>query len=131
MKRRYSSDFSPPAPMLPLIVRSHVGGSGKSVEGKLDSGADICAIPDDLVAELDLPPIRQVRAVGYDGSRHEVFLFHCELELAGQRFPHVEAVATRRRYAIIGRNVLEGLVARLDGPRRMLTVTLARRRTKN
>jgi predicted aspartyl protease len=117
--------------MLPVVVRSHVGAGGKSMEGKIDSGEDICAIPEDLVAELDLPPVRQVRAAGYDGTHHEVLLFHCELELAGQRFPPVEAVATRRRYAIIGRIVLEGLVARLDGPQRMLTVALARRRTKN
>ena len=39
----------------------------------------------------------------------------------------VEAVATRRPYAIVGRNVLRSLVLRVHGPREELELTTARR----
>ena len=130
MKRRYSSAFSPPAPMIPIVVKAPEGSESRTIEGKIDSGADICALPEEVVAELDVPPVRVVRAAGFDGGPREALLYHCALEVAGRRFSHVEALATRRRYAILGRNVLSELVTTLDGPRRMLTVTTGSRRRK-
>jgi hypothetical protein len=116
--------------MLSIVVKSPLGSESRSIEGKVDSGADICALPEGLVAELDMPPVRIVRAAGFDGGPREAVLYHCALEVAGRRFPHVEALATRRSYAILGRNVLADLVTTLDGPRSTLTVTVARGRRK-
>ena len=130
MKRRYSIDFSPPAPMVPVQVSSPLGTERRLLEGKVDSGADLCAVPEDVIGELDVPPLRVVRAAGFDGGFREVLLYHCELEVAGRRFPHVEALATRRRYAIIGRNVLNALVTKLDGPKVTLTVTTPKARSR-
>lgn len=124
MKRAYSRDFSPPAPMLALVVRSPGGTETRHIEGKLDTGADICALPDSVIADLDLPPVRTVRAAGFGGVLQEVLLFHVDLEVAGRRSKHVEALSTRRPYAIIGRNILQQFAIRLDGPKSTLTVTL-------
>src|SRR5687768_14740913 len=106
MKRAYSRDFSPPAPMLPLVVRSPGGPETRHIEGKIDTGADICALPDSVIADLDLPPVRSVRAASFGGVLQEALLFHVDLEIAGRRSKHVEALSTRRPYAIIGRNIL-------------------------
>jgi predicted aspartyl protease len=130
VKRRYSRDFSPPAPTVPVVVRLPRGGESRELEGKIDSGADVCAIPEDVIAELDLPPVRIVRAAGFGGVLQDAILHHCAIELPGRRFDHVEALGTHRRYAIIGRNVLRELVVRLDGPGSMLSVTAPRSRSR-
>ena len=116
--------------MLPVVISAPSGTEKKALEGKVDSGADLCAVPEDVIAELDAPPIRIVRAAGFDGTHREAMLYDCALEVAGQRFPHVEALATRRRYAIIGRKVLRALIVKLDGPKSSLTVMLGRPRNK-
>jgi hypothetical protein len=76
VRRAYSRDFSPPAPIVPIL------------------------------------------------DTQEALLYHCAIELAGCRVEHLETLATRRRYAIIGRNFLRHVVLRLDGPRRTLTLTI-------
>jgi hypothetical protein len=80
---------------------------------------------------LDLSPVRSVRAAGFSGELTETLLYHCALEFAGHRFEHLEALATRRRYAIIGRNALREVIVRLDGPASVLSVDIfsKRRRT--
>jgi predicted aspartyl protease len=87
------------------------------VEGKIDTGSDLCTVPERLIAGLDLPPVRTVRAVGFAGTGHEVVVYRADFELDGLRVRHVEAIATQRPYALLGRNLLRYLVVRLDGPR--------------
>jgi predicted aspartyl protease len=130
MKRSYSTAFVPPAPVLSMAVTTPFGKASVSLEGKLDSGADICALPETVIAELDLPPVREVRASGFSGVLEATLLYRCAVELGGRRFENVEALATRRRYAILGRNVLRHLVAKLDGPRAELTLSLSSARSK-
>lgn len=126
MKRVYSRDFVPPAPMLALVVSAPSGREGVSLEGKVDSGADTCALPESVIDALDLPPVREVRAAGFFGVLEPSLLYRCALVIAGQRYEHIEALATRRHYAIVGRNVLSRLVVKLDGPRETLTLTFPR-----
>jgi len=109
--------------MLPVVIAVPGGLEQRRLEGKIDSGADICAVPEDIIAELDLPPVRSVRAAGFGGVLQDATLYHFALEVAGRRYDHVEALATRRGYAIIGRNVLKSMVVKLDGPKGVLTVT--------
>ena len=123
MNRRYSSNFTPPAPMVPLAVGVPGGPDERHIEGKMDSGADLCALPEDLIVELDLAPVRVVRAAGFGQPHQDALLYHCALRFAGWEFEHVEALATRRPYALIGRNVLRHLVVKLDGPKSVLTIT--------
>jgi len=65
LKRALSRAFDPPAPMVPVRQRAPDGSESVTVEGKLDTGADLCAIPDPHIAELSLPPVRTalVRAI--------------------------------------------------------------------
>lgn len=128
MRRTYSREFFPPAPVVPILVSAPNEVGGRTIEGKLDSGADLCALPEDVIAELDLAPVRAVRAAGFAGTLQDAILYHCAIELAGYRFEHLEALPTRRRYAILGRNLLRHVVVRLDGPRSTLTLTIPGRR---
>lgn len=123
MKRLYGRAFDPPAPVVPVRLRAPGQPDAAHADGTIDSGSDLCAIPDRLVAALDLPPVRSVRARGFAGAPVEVPVYRVDLEVDGFAFPRVEALPTARPYVLVGRNVLRRLVVRLDGPRELL-VTL-------
>ena len=87
MKRALSRLFDPPAPMVPVRVRAPGGLDAVEVEGKLDTGADLCAVPERHVVELALPPVRTVRAAGFLGSMQEVIVYRLEIHARSQGSP--------------------------------------------
>jgi predicted aspartyl protease len=106
--------------MIPVRVRAHDAHAGWSLTGKLDSGADLCGLPRDLLERASLPPLRAVRATGFTGDVTEVLLYRVDIEIDGAWIDGVECIATRRPYVIVGRNALAAFVLRLDGPRERL-----------
>jgi predicted aspartyl protease len=124
MKRALSRDFDPPAPVVPTRIRAPGGLDAVAVEGKLDTGADLSAVPECFIAELDLPPVRTVRAAGFMGDLRDVLIYRVDVQIGDMTFLHIEALSTRRPYVILGRNVLRRLVMRLDGPRERLEIRL-------
>jgi predicted aspartyl protease len=130
MKRRYSTAFDPPAPVLRVVARAPQGSDARRLEGKVDTGSDICALPEFVMEELDPLPVRIVRAAGFSGSPVEMVVYRVDLEVEGMAFSRVEALSTRRSYAIIGRNVLRRLILTLNGPRNELVLRLPRATTK-
>lgn len=127
MRRALSRDFHPPAAMVPLRLRAPGGTEQAAVEGKIDTGADICAVPEGTIVDLDLPPTRVVRAAGFGGEPAEAIVYRVDLVLDGTTFHRMEALATRRHYAIVGRNVLSRLVLKIDGPGERLELKVAGR----
>ena len=120
MRRRFSHAFEPPAPVVTVRLRTPGGHQGAVLDGKIDTGADLCGIPEQVVIDLDLPPVRSVRAAGFAGASHDVVVYRVDVELDGMIFPRVEALAIGRPYVLVGRNVLRALVVRFDGPREQL-----------
>ena len=128
MRRAYSRAFDPPAQVVPLRLRAPGQVDVAHAEGKLDTGSDLCAVPERIVAALDLPPVRSVRALGFAGAIQDVTVYRVDVEIDGFVFPRIEAVATARAYALIGRNILRRLLLRLDGPRGQLDIRRPRLR---
>lgn len=126
MKVAYDSSFSPPAAVVDVTVRAHDGTRGIELCGKLDTGADVCAIPSHLVSELALFPERTVRAAAFFGNFEEVLVYRVDLEIAAQRLELVDALVTARPYVIVGRNALARFVCTFDGPRAVLTLRTPR-----
>jgi predicted aspartyl protease len=122
VKRRFDRAFDPPAPMAPLRLRAPSGLDAAELNGKIDTGADLCAVPELHIEQLDLPAVRTVRAAGFSGALQEVVVYRVDLEIDGLCFERIEAVATKRPYAIVGRNVLRRLVVRFDGPSEQLEI---------
>jgi predicted aspartyl protease len=131
MKRSYSDAFNPPAPVLRVVARAPLGADARRLEGKVDTGSDICALPEYVIEALDPSPVRLVRAAGFSGAPIEMVVFRVDLEVEGRPFVRVEALATRRPYAIIGRNVLRSLVITLNGPRSELDLQAPRVATQS
>ena len=128
MKLALSRALNPPAPMVPVIVGAPKGIDMVALEGKLDTGADLCAVPDHLVMDLNLPPLRTVRAAGFLTGVQEVIVYGIGLTIDKMEFPYVEAIITRRPYVIVGRNVLRRLVMHMDGPAERLELRRPRER---
>jgi predicted aspartyl protease len=126
MKRSYSIAFNPPAPVLRVVARAPRGADARPLEGKVDTGSDICALPQHVIDELDPSPVRIVRAAGFAGTPMEMVVFRIDLEVEGTWFERIEALATRRPYAIVGRNVLKSLIVTLHGPRSEIELRSAR-----
>jgi predicted aspartyl protease len=122
MRRAYSRSFDPPAPVVSLRLKAPGGTEVRSIDAKIDSGADLCCVPEHLVRALDLPPVRIVRAAGFAGAAREAVVFRVDIEIHGLEFPRAETLAFSRPYALVGRNVLRHVVVRLDGPKAQLDV---------
>ena len=127
MRRGYSRAFDPPAPVVRVRLRTPGRAEAAEADAKIDTGSDLCAVPERLLATLDLPPVRAVRVVGFAGTAREAVVYRVDLEIDGLVFPRVEALATGRPYALVGRNVLRRLVLRLDGPKEQLDLRGPRR----
>ena len=120
MRRRFSHAFEPPAPVVPVRLCTPGTHASVALDGKVDTGADLCGVPEQLVIDLDLPPVRSVRAAGFAGAPYDVVVYRVDVEIDGLVFPRVEALAIGRSYFLVGRNVLRTLVVRLHGPREQL-----------
>jgi len=124
VRRSYDRGFHPPAPVLEATVHGPDGRSRK-IRAKLDTAADVSGLPRELVDELALPPARRVRTTTFRGEPAQARLHRGDVVVAGRRFVQVEWLPIARPYALLGRDVLNDLVVRLDGP--ALTTEVLRR----
>jgi predicted aspartyl protease len=112
----YDVGFHPPAPFLDVRVFNPVDSSKVvSRRGKLDTGADFCAIPDALIDLLELLPEDTVITRGYNHETKVCDVFRVSLEVAGQQFENIAVIATPREDVLIGRDVLNHFVITLNG----------------
>lgn len=128
MKGRFAYDdsYEPPAPVLPLRVARPGGGEAVLLPGLLDTGADCTLVPAGIARRLRLPTVDRVEITGVGGSVRRVPVHAAFIETAGLRV--LARVVAFEHEAIVGRDLLNHLVALLDGPRRRLALGPAVRR---
>jgi predicted aspartyl protease len=113
----YDDRFAPPAPALTIGLSSvHALDRVVPLMALLDTAADICALPDRLIEELELPPVEETVVVGFAEQPIPALVYLLAIHVAGVRLYPARAVAHRADYALLGRNVLNSLHVRLDGP---------------
>ncbi len=113
MRHRYTDqNLSPAAMLLPVKIWSGGREGEWAVTGKLDTAADMTAIPRDLPGPEGVPRFatRRIRQTGRVESTYLV-----EVELDGQVYS-IEAVGHGATYALIGRDILNELKLIADGP---------------
>lgn len=122
MKIDYNRSVSPPAPFLPIAVaHPHRPAALQRLPAKLDTAADITALPTTQVLALGLPQRRLLEVVGYDSRPMAVPTHDAILEVADFRV-RLEVVAITEDHALLGRDVLNLLRLLLDGPALWLEV---------
>lgn len=113
----YDQSIEPPAPFLDVLVH-HPRSPERSrrVPAKLDTGADLSAIPQTVADELELLAARTILAETYDGwYSGKCRTYFITLEAAQARF-RLEVILIPEKYALLGRDVLNHFYAYLNGP---------------
>lgn len=110
----YSTRYAPPAAVLPL----QVGRPGEPpvvlLPALIDTGADTSVLPAGLAAQLNLTRIGRAAITGFAGHPRALSVYAAEIRVGGHR-SIIEAVSYGDE-ALIGRDLLNRMVTRLDGP---------------
>ncbi len=114
---QYDKTVTPPAPFLDVLLRSPTNAAlAITVPAKIDTAADITAIPETALESLRLQAGDEIPVSGYDGRLATVHTYFVILEVAQARFRIAEVVVTPERYALLGRDVLNHFYTHLHGP---------------
>lgn len=121
----YTESFSPPAPVLPIEI--FVPGEPQQrvqVDAKLDTAADISAIPLSVVNEWGLEPVSEVVVAGYSAETAVLSTYTVGLELPKARVRHIEVIVIPDSCALLGRDVLNHFNINLNGPDLIFEITV-------
>lgn len=110
----------PPAPVVEVAVRPLYGGPAYQGPALMDTGATCCLVPRSFIEERRWR-CRGVRRVLTPTGVREMLVYAVALEAFSRQWD-VEAIASERPYAIIGRRVLNELKLLLDGPQGVFSV---------
>ena len=111
----YNRNVEPPAPFLDVVAEHPTTGQQLTLPAKVDTGADISALPVIAVDQLRLRPIRSISVEGYDSKPSSVSTYAVTLNVAHAHF-QMEVIVITEPYVLLGRDVLNYFYARLDGP---------------
>jgi predicted aspartyl protease len=113
----YARDVDPPALFLNVLIHPpERPDAAQRVRAKLDTGADVSALPASLMEELGLHPESQLFVQGYDLQLVTLHTYHVALVVAQVRFRRLEVITFPEEYILLGRDVLNHFYARLNGP---------------
>jgi hypothetical protein len=113
-----SSLFNPPAPVATVTLRDLAKGNTKDdVLMLIDIGADISLVPQTSIDVLgsNIDPLESYELRGFDGKTSVAQSVQLELVFLGRTF-RGRFLISNSEYGILGRDVLNHLVIRLDGP---------------
>jgi predicted aspartyl protease len=123
-RHTYDAALDPPAPILPLRLSAPGDPQGVLLPMLLDTGADCTLVPARIARELRLPWVDRLALSGVGGGTRQANVHAAYVELAGTRF--LARVVAFQGEAILGRDVLNTLVAHLDGPALSFTLSTGR-----
>jgi len=118
----FDSTFDPPAATLRVNVHNPLRTKSKRSKGKLDTGADISVIPEDLVEELNLQPSGEEPVLGYDGSLSIKRKYFVYISFSGFSF-FTDVLSSPRSNVLLGRDVLNQLRIFLSGKENIFTIS--------
>ncbi len=99
-----------------MIRHPHSSDQTQRVTAKVDTGADLSAIPQTVATVLGLLPAQTIVAESFDGSRTHIETYAVILEVAQARFRYIEVILIPDDHALIGRDILNHFYAHLNGP---------------
>ncbi len=120
----YDLRYNPPAPVSQATVGSVTHSRHRrTLPGLLDTGSDITAVPGSLVDTLQLYPVGRLKLENIQSETEIVFTYAVQLSIADLSIPRLEVVLTGLDLVIVGRDVLNQLYVRFDGPDRIFSLS--------
>lgn len=113
----YDSSFSPPAPVLSVILASVVRSRPRVTSlALIDSGSDITAIPANVAERLQLQPFGRLYLEDLRAARRIVNTYATRLTAPGQPTTEIEVILTSLPFVVLGRDWLNQHYLLLNGP---------------
>lgn len=100
----------------------------QELRAKLDTGADVSAIPDSAIRALGLREAERLLASGFDGRIVQVVLYAVQIDLPNGQNLEISVLGIPADYILLGRDVLNLLRLLLDGPALTLEILEAKNR---
>lgn len=119
MIQPYSQHHLPPAPILDLFVSlpDRHDWYGPYV-ALVDTGADFTIVPLSIMRSLQARALTRITLSSQWHERHPLFLFKVDLRITGRVWPATDVAGDPNSdEVILGRNVLNRLDLRLEGPK--------------
>ncbi len=124
----YDQSFAPPAPVVPVDISIVDRPDQKhTVPALLDTAAEIKVLPHTLVDQLELVPVAETMVEGFEEQPIRALVYVVAVHVAGARFYPARVVTHSAEYALLGRNGLNNLFVRLEGPDLQFGVKATRR----
>ncbi|MFQ5340061.1 MAG: retroviral-like aspartic protease family protein [Anaerolineae bacterium] len=123
----YDQSFVPPAPVLTVDISVvDEPNQRQAVPALLDTAADISVLPDSLVDQLELAPVTETWVEGFEERAVPASVYVVAVHIAGARLHPARVITHSAEYALLGRNVLNNLFVRLEGPIRQFEIKVRR-----
>jgi predicted aspartyl protease len=119
----YSDRYEPPAPVLRTLISVPEGGTGSpaaEVVALCDTGADITALPLNIVVTLGFAEVDEIEIAPYEGEPTTKRVYTAVLHLPGSNPQLSRVVPFDGEEAILGRDLLNSVRIELDGPSKTL-----------
>jgi predicted aspartyl protease len=123
MKYLYNKSYQPAAPVIVIyLAYPEANWQVGPISGLVDTGADGTLVPQTILDQIGAPLIDQVRLRSHWGEWHQAHIYVVDFGISQIRLPSIEVVGDGGNEIVLGRNVINSLRLKLDGPRQQVEI---------
>ncbi len=124
MEYSYDSNFDPPAPILEISVSTPISEEPQiKLKALIDSGADLTAIPQQIIDRLQLYPVDEINVSDYEGKVLPKTLYTVSLYITNFKPKIIRVVSTEEDLIFLGRDVINNWELLLDGRKEIFDIS--------
>ncbi|MEW6482173.1 MAG: hypothetical protein AB1397_04145 [bacterium] len=119
----YSKAYSPPAPVIDVVISNPLTGKEVTCKGIIDPGAQMTVIPKKILELLNpIEVVSRVNIQSFDGCISATNIYSINLCIAKIVIKGISVICYEENTALLGRDILNQFVITLDGKRGILEI---------